>query len=405
MASLQSGIGLGGHHHVKRGVAFTGLLVAAYCFIASISTVAGAPPLTDPEVVLTIEPSKELPRHSEGSFAALKSGRIIFYYTEFYGGFDDHSAARITSVHSDDGGLTWSKPTVVIDKEGGFNVMSVSLLRLKSGKLAMFYLRKNSILDCTPYMRVSDDEAATWSEPKSMLEAPGYFVLNNDRVIQTEKGRLIAPLAYHRSKNKDPESQQAFDSRAIGLWLYSDDEGQTWKESRTWWGIPVHSQSGLQEPAVVQMSPDLLVTYFRTDSGVFYQSDSTNDGLTWNPPVPTELHTPTSPISIKKLPGTDSNKNTHATTFLAVFNDHSGKFPFEKGKRTPLVTALSHDNGKTWQDFTAIESDPNGWYCYTAIHFTQDAVLLAYCAGDKDVGGLNRLKIRRMTLDKINGVK
>lgn len=381
---------------------FTSLLVASYCLLSSLSALSAETASADPEVVLTIEPSKELPRHSEGSFATLKSGRMIFYYTEFYGGFDDHSAARIVGIHSDDEGLTWSKPAVILDKEGGVNVMSVSLLRLKSGKLAMFYLRKNSILDCTPYMRVSDDEASTWSEPISMLTAPGYFVLNNDRVIQTEKGRLIAPLAYHRSKNTDPESQHAFDSRAIGMWLYSDDEGLTWKESRTWWGIPVHSQSGLQEPAVVQMSADKLVTYFRTDSGVFYQSDSTNDGLTWNPPVPTELHTPTSPISIKRLPENESNNTAHPTTFLAVFNDHSGKFPFEKKRRTPLVTALSKDAGKTWQDFTAIESDPNGWYCYTAIHFTKDAALLAYCAGDKEVGGLNRLKIRRIPLEKIS---
>lgn len=36
-------------------------------------------------VVRDIEPTKELPRHSEGSFATLASGRIIFYYTQFYG--------------------------------------------------------------------------------------------------------------------------------------------------------------------------------------------------------------------------------------------------------------------------------------------------------------------------------
>ena len=46
------------------------------------------------------------------------------------------------------------------------------------------------------------------------------------------------------------------------------------------------------------------------------------------------------------------------------------------------------------------ENDPDGAFHYTAIHFTRDeAVLLAYCAGDKRVGWLNRLRIRRVDLN------
>ena len=38
-------------------------------------------------------------------------------------------------------------------------------------------------------------------------------------------------------------------------------------------------------------------------------------------------------------------------------------------------------------------------YHYTAIHFTKDAVLLAYCAGNaQDKGRLNRVRIRKMSL-------
>ena len=84
--------------------------------------------------------------------------------------------------------------------------MSVSMLRLASGKIALFYLVKNSWIDCRPQMRVSVDEGATWSAPRRVLEAPGYFVLNNDRVIQTHSGRLLMPLAFHRSRGNDPDS-------------------------------------------------------------------------------------------------------------------------------------------------------------------------------------------------------
>lgn len=156
--------------------------------------------------VLDLNPTKENPRNSEGAFVTLASGRILFCYTSFRGGADDASPADIVSIFSDDQGRTWSKdPKVVVKNPNGGNVMSVSLLRLQSGKIALFYLVKNSFLDCRPVVRISTDETATWSEPRHVGEAPGYFVLNNDRVIQLRNGRLIAPVAFHRSRAALPK--------------------------------------------------------------------------------------------------------------------------------------------------------------------------------------------------------
>jgi hypothetical protein len=343
------------------------------------------------QVVLNIEPSKEHPRNSEGSFVALKDGRIVFYYTQFYGGAGDHSAAKIVGIESRDGGRTWSQePHVVVENEAGANVMSVSLLRLASGKIALFYLRKNSLLDCRPYLRISTDEAKTWSEPTLVVKAPGYFVLNNDRVIQLKTGRLIVPVAFHRSKDEAPNDYKSFDGRAIDLWYYSDDEGTTWKEADTWWALPRVTRSGLQEPGVVELADGRLWTFARTDAGSQYGMISTNQGKSWSAPEPTSLASPVSPASIKRLPGSDD--------LLAIWNDHSGQFEFPKGKRTPLASGISSDGGQTWSKRKLIEQDPLGWYCYTAMHFTDDALLLAYCAGDPKVGHLNRLRIRRIPL-------
>lgn len=341
-------------------------------------------------VTLNLEPTRENARNSEGSFAQLKSGRIIFYYTQFYGGGRDESPARIAGIFSDDQGRTWSEPRTIVENAGGHNVMSVSLLRLKSGKLALFYLKKNSWIDCRPYLCISTDEAATWSEPRLILDAPGYFVMNNDRVVQLESGRLLAPLAFHRSRGSAPETSRSFDARSIAIWIFSDDEGESWQEASTWWALPVRSGSGLQEPGVVQLADGKIFGWARTDQGMQYGFTSTDDGKTWTAPLPTELKSPNSPASIRRLP--DSPR------LLAIFNDHSGTFPFSKGKRTPLVAALSDDGGQTWIHRTPIESDPTGWYCYTAMHFVDGAVLLAYCAGDPTVGGLNRLRIRRVDL-------
>jgi sialidase-1 len=182
------------------------------------------------QLALDISSSPEHPRNSEGSFATLRSGRIAFYYTQFYGGASDYSSARIVEVHSDDQGRTWSQPVAFAEKGDSVNVMSVSLLRLASGKLAIFYVVKNSGLDCRPYLRVSADEGESWSAPRRVIAAPGYFVLNNDRVIQTRSGRILVPVAFNRllrpvEYRPDGVDSRSNDLRGIILWYYSDDEG------------------------------------------------------------------------------------------------------------------------------------------------------------------------------------
>ena len=365
------------------------------------------PAATFGTVVLNLEPTKEFPRHSEGAFVTLRDGRLLFAYTQFYGGARDESPARIVALESTDDGRTWSTtPRTLVENRGGANVMSVSLLRLRaSGRLALFYLVKNSWLDCRVSVQFSDDEARTWSEPQWVGAAPGYFVLNNDRVVQLASGRLVVPLAQHRLRGTDPHTSRSFDARAIVVWLLSDDEGRTWREADTWVALPaVPTRTGLQEPGVVERADGTLLSWARTDRGTQFFCTSADAGRTWSLPAPwSELASPASPASVKRLP--DSSE------LLAVWNDHSGRFPLPPdrkqptAKRTPLVLGLSSDGGRTWPRRRVLERDPEGWYCYTAIHFTPQAVLLAYCAGDAQVGGLNRLRLRRMEWAELAAVR
>ncbi|MSU65553.1 MAG: exo-alpha-sialidase [Opitutus sp.] len=343
-----------------------------------------------------IDPTPEHPRNTEGAFVTLRSGRILFSYSQFSEGQHDHSPSAIAEIYSDDQGRTWSQPRVVVPTGRYQNIMSVSFLRLASGKLARFHgVKRSKWLDCHPALSLSSDEGATWSEPRQVIDAPGYFVLNNDRIIQTASGRLIMPLGYHRTRGT-VDDRPSWDSRAISMWFYSDDEGATWKESKNWWGLPVASNSGLQEPGVVQCPDGSLYGWSRTDQGYQYEFASRDDGLTWSAPRRSTLSSPTSPASIKRLPRSD--------TLLVVYNDHSGRVPApaKPNQRAPLVVAFSTDSAKTWGAPLSIEDDLTGWYCYTAIHFTADAVLLAYVAGNDQLGHLSRLRLRRVPFAALN---
>ncbi len=338
--------------------------------------------------LLMLEPSQENPRNSEGDIIELKDGRLCLIYTRFTGGSGDDAAADLALRTSRDGGVNWSEDEIVVRHVGGLNVMSVSLLRLAGGEIALFYLRKTSKEDCRPMMCVSTDEAETWSDATVCItDEVGYYVLNNDRAVQLHGGRLVLPVAWHQGPG------HARDTTGVIMCYLSDDGGKTWRRSKdTFKGYaPDGSRITVQEPGVVELRDGRLMMYMRTDAGSQYVSYSRDGGETWSKARPSALVSPLSPASIARIPWTGE--------LLCVWNDHSGVHAYPAGRRTPLCLAVSRDEGQTWGRSAVIEGNPDGWYCYTAITFAENRTLLAYCAGDKTVGGLNRLKILEISKD------
>ena len=281
---------------------------------------------------------------------------------------------------------------IIVPNEGDWNVMSVSLLRLTGGEIALFYLRKNSLTDCRPLLCDSPaTRARRWSQPKLCIPDAevGYYVLNNDRAVQLKSGRLVLPVALHNTPQ-----QNKFDGRALILCYLSDDGGQTWRRSRDARKAksPEGQEVTLQEPGVVELTDGRVMMFCRTDAGSQYVSYSQDGGDTFAEFQPSNLASPLSPASIKRIPKTGD--------LLAVWNNHAQVDAEHKGKRTPLHAAVSKDDGRTWQQPKSIEDDPGGWYCYTAIEFVGDFVLLGHCAGDrKKDGGLATTQVTRFTLD------
>ncbi len=340
-----------------------------------------------PEAVLALPPGEENPRNSEGDFIQLNDGRILFVYSHFTGGGSDHAAAHLAGRYSSDGGNTWTERDVlVVPKEGDWNVMSVSLLRLRSGEIALFYARKNSLTDCRPLMRISQDEAKTWGEPITVIpdDEMGYYVLNNDRVVQLKSGRLVVPLALH---NKPGWEKPDWDGTIVCY--LSDDDGRSWRRGRD--EHQAHTPDGkritLQEPGVIEMSDGRLMMFCRTRSGSQYLSFSGDQGETWSAFEPSNILSPCSPASIERIPQTGD--------LLLVWNNHENIADELRGMRTPLNVAISRDEGKSWENVKTLADDPHGWYCYTAVEFVGDHVLLGHCAGDRRKGGLARTQVTR----------
>jgi sialidase-1 len=328
------------------------------------------------EVVLRLAAGADNPRNSEGDFITLNDGRILFIYTRYTGNSDDDNAsAFLAGRYSSDQGKTWStEEKKIVEQEGTMNVMSVSLVRLQNGEIALFYLRKNSETDCIPLLRISADEAKTWSEPiPCITDKKGYFCLHNDHAIQLKSGRLLFAVS---------EESKSYTDR---LWGYfSDDNGRSWKCSTL---VPNPDSVLTQEPDVIELKNGEILMLIRTNGGVQYISYSKDSGENWSPVERSTIKSPVAPATIARIPSTGD--------LLLVWDDNG-----VDRRRTPLNIAVSRDEAKTWTNIKSVETDPDGRFCYTAIHFAGKYVLLGYTAGSNAKGKTwSVLNITRLNLD------
>ena len=324
-----------------------------------------------------LPPGPGNPRNTEGTFIQIRNGDLLFAYTKFTGGGADHDSAHIAARISCDGGRTWDgDDRVLVNNDAAQNVMSVSFLRLPDRRILLFYLRKNSDADCRVQMRISRDEARTWSPDLTCTADPGYFVLNNDRAVRLRRGRILLPV-----------SQRSEDGKRIpgkATVYLSDNDGRAWRRGKQTLDLPASHPAGLQEPGVIELKDGRIMMFCRTTLGSQHICYSKDGGETWTDPAPSTLASPLSPASIQRIPKKGD--------LLAVWNDHSG--PHGDG-RTPLTVAISQDDGATWVKRRNLRDDPAGWYCYTAIAFVRDHVLLAYNAGGAGLAKLSRMEIAR----------
>ena len=319
-------------------------------------------------------------RKSEASVIGLRDGRLLVAYTDFYTiSAKDDAPAHIVGRHSADSGATWSKPFVMVENTAGRNVMSVSLLRLQSGEIAMTYMFKNShedssrpgdAPDSSILFRVSRDEGKTFSEPITITPRKSFWVMNNDRLVQLKSGRLLAPC---QRLDNWPMIRHSF-----AQVLYSDDNGKNWKGSDL---VDIRSnRDGADEPGLIELNDGRILMYFRTGLGSIYQSFSSDAGVSWSTPEAAILPAPMSPALIKRIP---------STGHLLIIWNHT--LPGDTyNDRFPLTAAISKDEGRTWQ-IRDLDTDVRFTFAYPSIAFYNGRVVITYWAAH---GSWYSLKLR-----------
>lgn len=345
-------------------------------------------------VVRDLSPDMEAgnPRNSEGTFLETEKDGIIFVYSRFRGKDPaDHAYADLCLMRSADGGRTFDDGEIILtcDGEEGVNMMSPSLLAMENGDIGLFYLVRMTYDITKIFLRRSADGGRTWGERVCCTPQEDFFVINNDRVFRMESGRIVVPVAVHRSRGG------YLDSRSDIMCFLSDDDGKTWRGSSGKCNLPQssHCISGLQEPGVAELQRGVLWGWARTELGRQYETFSMDGGDTWTAAQPSRFTSPNSPLCMKR--GDDGK-------LYAVWNpipEYNGreKVGYFTGGRTPMVIASSEDNGKSFTEPVAFERDEDCGYCYCAICFTRDALLLAYCAGGrKERSCLVKTRIRRI---------
>jgi hypothetical protein len=303
--------------------------------------------------VVIAQASAQNSRNSESDIIELKDGRLLLGWTEFYAGNGaDDGAARIVGRISTDRGLTWGEKYTLIENDGKCNVMEVNFLRLKSGNIALFYLQKNAEVsatatgDCRVMMRQSKDEGKTFGPSTQLTGEKRYIETASGRAFMLKTGRILIEC----------------EDLVSSFCLISSDDGVTWHE-----GQKVKPAGGpCYEPAAVELKDGRVLMFLRTGLGGQFQTFSADGGETWSEPTLSMLVGTAAPIAIERIPSTGD--------LLAIWNHDVGS----PRPRTPLTTAISQDEGKTWGHFRNIETATDDGFTYPSATLVDDKALVTY---------------------------
>jgi sialidase-1 len=323
----------------------------------------------------------EQPRSTIGDILPLGDGRLYLTYSHYYTeGAWDQSPSLIRRTISADGGCTWGEPKDLIGGDG-VKALASSMIHGANGDLLMSFstenpesiarfaeqvgqkVRVNPDIDrAQHWICRSQDQGETWDEfvciTNNDPDGPawdGYSV--SGRMLRLRSGRILQPCVLSK--------------QLLVNCYYSDDDGRSWQRGQM---SPTPDYSSADDDAiafglcwncVVELRNSDLMMFIRTVTGFQYVCRSSDGGETWSQPRPSmALQSSWSPAIVRSIPATGD--------LLIVWNRCSTM------ERTSLTSAISRDDGETWENMKLIEQHRGYAYSHPSMVIDGDRVLLLY---------------------------
>lgn len=277
------------------------------------------------------------------------------------------------SRRPDDESSPWSEPVRLSDDPARSEQNPV-LFVAPDGVLWLFWTAQHAGNQDTAVVRArtSTDGGATWGEQRDLLVKDGEGVFVRQTPVVLPDGRWVVPTFACV-----PVAGEVWvgDRDTSSVWV-SEDAGATFVEQ------PVADSVGAVHMNVVQPGPDGGYTaYYRSRWADHVYRSTSPDGITWAPPVPTELPNNNSSVQATRLADgrvamvLNEASRVDATGRRVSLYDEvddtglvEGAAPaveevspttlphgeerraFWGAPRAPLTLAISSDDGRTWPD-------------------------------------------------------
>jgi sialidase-1 len=345
----------------------------------------------------------ENPRHDHAQIFRLRNGNLMLVWSEYYvrrpsnifrtpyseSGAGDQAPCRISARVSHDRGRTWSGRVTIQENIGPDNVKQPNLVRLADGEVLFFFTSWDfDAQQRRIQMRRSKDDCETWTEPRQITPEGGAYILDAGRVFLHSSGRVILPAYWTPEIWTEREHLTAF-------CFYSDDNGATWHKSRTVIDIP---KRGAMEPAIVERKDGTLFTLLRTVLGKLWQAESPDRGETWQNVGPTVLDSPQAESSLKRIPATGDLLAVWNNTAPYALRDPKPSDSFHR-PRNPLSSAISRDEGRTWENIKNIENRQGYDNGYPNVFFLDDEALVTYYWKSEAAAHVGNLHLKIFPID------
>ena len=309
---------------------------------------------------------------------ATKKGTVLVACAGRLDGFKDWSDINTMLRRSTDGGKTWEASRVVTDDAK--NVVDNATFLLDGDRILLMY----QINYAKAYLKTSEDEGATWSEPTEITTAFDTFKTRDQYAwtvlamgpghgITLKSGRLVVPIWLATDHSHRP---------SVTSTIYSDDHGKTWLAGDiVTQNLP--ESKNPSENVLTELADGRVMANIRCESEthrrlVAYSADG---ATAWTEPTPDDgLFDPVCMASMVRYSKAPEGKNR-----ILFCNPDSHDAPQIGNKansyvRKNITLRMSYDEGKTWPIAKVIEPNLSG---YTDLAVTPDGtIFLAYEHGE-----------------------